>query len=329
MVNPLFKILGFIFPGLGEAIDDYEEQRLRHAHGDIEVYHLLGKPNDYRALRERMAATTTWAERFFYTEGACHVMSLHTLKRWVDHEPDSADAMLCYASRLFFWAWEVRGGGRADSITEEDWREFFRRLDIAREHLLKSAQMNPADPTPWTHLIRLATGYSDSDATKWHYFNQAKQRDPENWGAHRMMVFALTEKWGGSNQEMIAFAREASANARDGSDLPAILVKAYLENWIYLKWFDEDEAAAAAFLDDPAIRRDIVTAYERSLAHPDFVASKSTIFVRYLMSAWFWHVRDRERLCTEFAQMGNRIEGYHWADAGGWDEFEEAQAFCR
>ena len=302
-------------------------KRRECAYGCIKAYEILDTPNNYEKLKSHFATLDSPQERYFYSVSMSRIMFPQALKRWTEDAPDSGDALLCYGARLLQWSWSARGYGRGHEVSEEEWKEFFRRLEITRDTLLRCAEKAPEDPTPWAYLIMVATWHSDSENTKYHYFQQAIERDPYNWAAHMHMIIALSEKWGGDNEEMLNFARNASKNAPKGSDLKAILVKAYIEYWKYLYIFEDDLESAEQFLNDPAIRADIANLYEDSIAMEGFTETKVTIFARYNFSGWFWLTRDKARLKAELHILGNKLEDIHWRWVCAEGELKDAWSF--
>jgi hypothetical protein len=302
--------------------------RRQCAYGCPKAYEILNNPNKYIQLKSLFETLTTPAERYFYSVSMSRNMHLTALERWMNDFPDSGDALLCYGARLVQWSWSARGYGRGNEVTEEAWQEFFRRLDKTREVLLKCSEKSPSDPTPWAYLIMVSTWYSDPIDTKYHYFNQAINRDPENWAAHMHMIIALSKKWGGCNEEMLEFARKASNEARAGSEVKSIVAKAYIENWKYLDMFEDNPQEANKFIADYQIRRDVIEAYNHSLGHEAFIESKTSIFARYNLSGWFWIVRDKARLNSELSALGHKIEDVHWTWVGTEGQLQEAWAFA-
>lgn len=297
------------------------------AYGSAEAYEILRKPRDYRQLKRAFESFSKPDERYFYSVSTSRVMSLRALKKWVDKEPDSADALLCYGARLLQWSWDARGYGRGKEVSPQQWDKFFQRLDKTRSVLLACAEKAPEDPTPWAYLIMVATWYSDDDDIKFEYLLEAVKRDPENWAAHMHMIIALSEKWGGSHAAMLEFAQSASQQAPSGSDLAAILVKAHIEYWKYLDMFEDNPEAASEYINNPMVQSDVIQAYEKSLARRVHGETKVSIFARYNLSGWFWLTRDRLRLEKELGVLGDRIEDIHWRWVGAEGELHEARAF--
>jgi len=327
----MFLILVFIVIIIGAAFAyrHYGNIILRQcSYGCPKAYKILKNPKKYTALKDLFEILESPADRYFYSVCMSREMPLNTLEQWTKDFPESGDALLCYGARLLQWSWLARGYGRGGDVSESQWKEFFTRLDKTRQVLLRCTEKSPEDPTPWAYLIMIATWHSDSEALKYSYFNEATARDPSNWAAHMHMIIALSQKWGGCNDGMVEFARNAAQNAPLGSDLNAIVVKAYIEYWKYLYSFEDSPDDAREFILDDNIQRDIVEAYNNSLAHADFIESKVSIFVRYNLSGWFWMTRDRSRLRTEFLVLGNKIEDIHWRWVGSEGELSDAKSFA-
>lgn len=297
------------------------------SYGSIKAYEIHKNASDYTLLKKQLSEVKSFEERYFYSVSISRLFPLDVLERWVKDEPNSADALLYYGARLVQWSWDARGYGRGYQVSEEKWRIFFERLNKTRSVLMKCAELMPLDPTPWAYLIIVSTWNSDDYNVKASYFEKAIKRDPYNWAAHMHMVIALSEKWGGDNEEMVLFAEDASNAAPLGSDLPAILIKAYLENWKYLNFFQDNREEATAFVQTVEIQTKAALAYERSLASDNHKETAVSIFTRYNTSAWFWVVKDYSRLKNDLDFLGNKIEDIHWRWAGTEGELTEALKF--
>src|SRR5690606_9898351 len=53
-------------------------------------------------------------------------------------------------------AWKARGGGWANTVTEQGWEEFFRQLENARGHLAAAHAAHPEFPEAATKMITVA-----------------------------------------------------------------------------------------------------------------------------------------------------------------------------
>ncbi|GLR69185.1 hypothetical protein [Agaribacter marinus] len=298
------------------------------SYGNLKAYEILKNTTDYDLLRKQLSEAKTFEERYFYSVSISRLFPLEILERWSNEEPNSADALLCYGARLVQWSWDARGYGRGAQVSEKKWEIFFERLDKTRTVLMKCAEAMPSDPTPWAYMIIVSTWNSDDHDARASYFEEAVERDPYNWAAHMHMVIALSEKWGGDNEEMILFAEQASDTAPVGTDLPAILIKAYLEYWKYLDVFQDKPVEASAFIKAEEIQTKAGTAYLRSLGSEQHTETAVSIFARYNTSAWFWVVKDQERLKNDLNILNDKIEDIHWRWAGPEGELSEAREFA-
>ena len=299
------------------------------SYGNVEIYNLLMNAKDYSPLKELMAKVEAHEDRYFVSLGISRLFPVEYLEDWLNNEPKSADALLCFGARMVQLSWDARGHGRGYEVSDEKWADFFKKLEKTKDILNRCAEANPNDPTPWAYLIMVSTWHSDDLDTRYHYFEQAIARDKNNWPAHLHMIIALSEKWGGDNEEMVLFAQEIVTTADEGSDLPVILIKAYIEYWKYLYLFEDKLEQAELFINSEEIQSQAVAAYNKSLGSKLHCDTSTSIFARYNASSWFWTVKDKALLKKELDYLGNKIEDIHWSWAGSEGELEEARDFAK
>lgn len=301
------------------------------AYGDSHVTDIMKNRESYLAARDLFAniPEDAWDQRYFYSVSFSRVFKLEVLEKWVQDEPQSADAWLVYSAALVIGSWNIRGYGRGNDVSEKKWEDFHQALEDTEVALLKAAKLNPSDPTPWAYLIIIETwGGGDYDSKR-QYFSNAIERDPENWIAHIHMVIALSKKWGESNhQRMMRFAKEAAAQARPGSDIPIVLIKAYLELYKFRLEFEDNEKSAVQLLESADVEEKTMEAYNNSLGHPDHRDNKTTIFARYNFSGWMWALDKKDLLKSQFDEMGKSISAVHWLWVGFDCDFKEAKKFA-
>ena len=327
----VFLIVTFIAIKLGEKHfkkKAHEKQIKQCSFGSAEMANVLRDASDYQRLKNQFHPDMSFQDRYLVSVSASRFYSMDTLEQWVNDEPNSADASLCFGAKLVQCSWDVRGYGRGSDVSESRWKSFGECLEKTREVLTQCAQAMPSDPTPWAYLMMVSTWSGDHHDDRTYYFEQAVKRDTHNWPAHMHRVIALSEKWGGNNNAMLAFAESASENAPEGSDLPAILIKAYIENWKYLDIFEEKPQEAQAFIDSPLIQAKAVSAYIRSLGSSSHKNTATSVFARYNTSSWFWIVKDKLRLKQDLTVLGNKVDDIHWRWAGSEGELREAKKFA-
>ncbi|MBO1418192.1 hypothetical protein J0670_26740 [Streptomyces sp. FH025] len=189
--------------------------------------------------------------------------------RAIADAPDDALPLLLSGARHVNWAWEARTGARAKHVTEEQWKLFHERLEVAEEQLLEAAEREPGWLAPWYFLQISARGASLGPEVATARFEAAVRRTPGHPGSHRQRLQQLCAKWGGSHDEMHEFARSAMLAAPEGSPLGELVVLAHLERWL-----DLPDGEDRAYLSSPTVLAELQEAAFRSVLHPDFVPAR-------------------------------------------------------
>ncbi|MFF2148569.1 hypothetical protein [Kitasatospora sp. NPDC058190] len=249
------------------------EPRLDPTFGDESVRLVLGQAaaGDWAALRPALAAAAgaeTGAADLTWLAGA--IADVTGVEQWtaraIADAPDDALPLLLSGARHVTWAWEARTGARAKHVTEEQWKLFHERLDLAEEQLLEAAEREPSWLAPWYFLQISARGASLGPEVATCRFEAAVRRLPGHPGSHRQRLQQLSAKWGGSHDEMHEFARSAMLGAPEGSQLGELVALAHLERWL-----DLPDGEDHAYLSSPTVLAELQEAAFRSVLHPDFV----------------------------------------------------------
>ncbi|WP_431992513.1 hypothetical protein [Streptomyces albogriseolus] len=168
-------------------------------------------------------------------------------------------ALLISGARHIAWGWEARTAARAVHVTQEQWRVFRERLQIAERQLLEAAELRPDWITPWRQLLTSARGMSLGSAIAETRRDAGLRRDPHDAEIHLEWLSQLQPRWGGEPGEALEFARAAFAAAPDGHRLGCVVAMAYIEEWV--------ESDDGACLQQPRIRTELRQAAERSVLH--------------------------------------------------------------
>ncbi|MFF1722662.1 hypothetical protein [Streptomyces sviceus] len=195
---------------------------------------------------------------------------LDGLQDWIGRAVDEdkehrATALLISGARHISWGWEARTSARAVDVTQEQWRIFHERLEIAEEQLLEAAELRPDWVTPWRRLLTSGRGMSLGPAVNETRRDAALRRDPLDPGTHIEWVSQLQPRWGGEPGQALTFAREAFAGAPDGHRLGCVVAMAHIEEWV--------ESDQKNCLVTPETQDELLDAAERSILHPAYVRS--------------------------------------------------------
>jgi Domain of unknown function (DUF4034) len=133
---------------------------------------------------------------------------LDRLKRWVAQRPDSITARVALAAAYSNYAWNARGNGYADSVTEHGWELFQQRMELSGKTLAEAFAM-PTKCPEWylemQHLVRDLGGSKEAQAAA---FEKAIAFEPDYQYYYRAEAESLQEKWGGEKGDVAAFSNK-------------------------------------------------------------------------------------------------------------------------
>jgi len=171
------------------------------------------------------------------------------------------------------WAWEARGQGRASTVAGSAWPDFHGRLARAEDDLREAARLDPPDPTPWLHLLRSGRGLQVGTAELRRRYDEAESRHPRGWLHNYQYLQGIALKWGGSHEEMFAFARGSASAAPDGSPVIALVAAGHFEVALDLQGLE----AKRAYFSHPEVADEIMELARRSVLSPDWVDDHLTV----------------------------------------------------
>src|SRR5262249_4129202 len=89
-------------------------------------------------------------------------------------------------------AWDSRGGGWANTVTEQGWKGFFAHLTLARDCLVRAWKLDPSLPEAPSDMITVCMGAGErlgEDATDW--FQRALDAQVDYVGAYQRIRLDL------------------------------------------------------------------------------------------------------------------------------------------
>jgi hypothetical protein len=270
------------------------------------------------AESDLLRATDQNRERLIYGIAA-EKMGLELAVRWTKARERSAFAQTLLGACLIVTGWNIRGAAYAEDVEDAAWKPFLAKLESAQSPLYKAIELDASIAEPFAWLIQGGLGL-ELEAGDFHrLFTSAIARQPMHWGAHYKYFFALTEKWGGSHDEMFEFVRSTAAKSARGSSLHSLVAFAYMELALAIT---TDRGAKQTYtrLRQPEHAREVVAALYAYLdANPDNLAyklsmvsggMKFTILNQFAASLYLCGATDEAR--QVLMELDREIERTPW-----------------
>ena len=128
--------------------------------------------------------------------------------RWVADEPESALAQLVLGRHITLWAWEARSHLRAAQVSEEQFNQFFARLDLGWRAFERAIALDPEEASTYSMSIDCAKGLQSGHQVQWELYAAAQSRRPWQLLAHTSLLQAWAPKWSHDVGMMFRFARD-------------------------------------------------------------------------------------------------------------------------
>jgi hypothetical protein len=132
------------------------------------------------------------------------------LEKWVKDRPKSQLARIVYANFKICEGWAARGGGRADTVTEEGLATF-RKMGQAADGLLKPVLNQPEPPGAAFFLqLRVAKMLSWDLDKQLELVSQMLRVSPDYAPFHEEMVVNLLPRWFGEPGSSVKYAEKVA-----------------------------------------------------------------------------------------------------------------------
>ncbi len=116
--------------------------------------------------------------------------------------------------------WDARGNGTSDQVSEEGWNVLRKKQTEARMLALLAWKIRPETPQPATLMEYLVgTGVDDEWGLR-QWFQVAVHARFDHEEAYTRFQHFMQPQWGGSDRELLSFARECIETARLDTRVP-------------------------------------------------------------------------------------------------------------
>jgi tetratricopeptide (TPR) repeat protein len=275
----------------------------------------LGDLSGLRQYLSRTRKSCDWQDRDYLLARVTPGIRLAALDFACDTEQQAAELFLIRCSYYSQLAWTIRGHRTADKIAEGKFHSAAECIQAALTDLETAARLDPDDPTAYACILPSLRIFGQLDNQRRGAFQQAVRLAPNLVPAYDEIVKVLSERWCGSHQESLQFAREAVANAEPGSDMPACLFQAHDMVRTHSIHFDKDRKAAERYLHDPDVNRELNAAFD-SWTQAAYFPRRSSIPYLHRAARWYYHVEDAARLQRVLSLIGNEFSDKPWSEIG-------------
>ena len=132
------------------------------------------------------------------------------LERWVSASPESVTARVALAKAYVNYAWNARGEGFNDTVSDSGWRLFEERLAKAKSILDEASALPSKCPEWYVTMQQVAQGQGWDLDEFTALFEQARAFDPAYYYNYRVLPDYLLPKWSGKDGAASKFAEESA-----------------------------------------------------------------------------------------------------------------------
>lgn len=130
------------------------------------------------------------------------------LKEWEAKNPASVAAPVAHAKTLVYYAWQARGNGSADTVTQERWTLYRERLQQARSILNQALKAHVVSPDWHYVMLKVALGQGWSREDYMGAFDEAVALEPAYYSNYAATCVYLLPRWHGTEGAWEAFILE-------------------------------------------------------------------------------------------------------------------------
>jgi hypothetical protein len=211
------------------------------------------------------------------------------------------------------FAWDARGSGYANTVTDEGWKSFRDRLVQAEAALAEAWKIQP-DERIALAMLRVELGQGQGKERMELWFQRAMTLNPCFYEACWHKLEYMHPKWYGSEKEYLAFGHQCVSSTNWSGRVPLILADAHDA---LAKWKENDPQQRQRYWTQIGVRKDVQSSYERFFeVNTDAVGWRHN----YALSAY------RCEQWEEFSRQTRLFAQTNYGYFGGQAEFDKMMA---
>jgi hypothetical protein len=191
-----------------------------------------------------------------------------------------------------YWAWDARGSGDASTVTPEGWKLFGQRIDDAARALEEAWKLDPTQSAIAEQMVTACMARSDPQGIELWY-RRGIEANPDDYQLCQNKLYALSPRWLGSHEEMLAFGRECAATENHLGGIAQMIVNAHVT-------ISQESGNPGQYMLQPQVWNDIHKVLEdRLLLYP--TRHNRSRYVQWAAQCGHWDV-----VAVECQKLGDR-----------------------
>ena len=132
------------------------------------------------------------------------------LSEWSKQRPQSVTAKVALATAWQMYAWNARGGGYANGVSQAAWKAFFERLEHSSTILKEATTLREPCPEWYVTAIWVGIGQQWDRKDLDRIFAAGVELEPTYYYLYQAKATYLLPQWGGAEGEWEQFAEESA-----------------------------------------------------------------------------------------------------------------------
>lgn len=135
---------------------------------------------------------------------------LALLDQWISKKPRSITANIALADAYISYAWDARGHGYADTVSEYGWRLFDKRIDRAMHIVQKIQDLSQKCPEWYAVMQEVALAQGWTAEARQALLAEAIKTEPGYYYYYRGYAVSILPQWGGEEGAVEEFLQKAT-----------------------------------------------------------------------------------------------------------------------
>jgi hypothetical protein len=180
-------------------------------------------------------------------------------------------------------AWEARGGGWANTVTDEGWKGFAQHLDAAERALTKAWEIDPTLVAAPADMLVVCMGRSHDLERHFLWFNRALAAQMDCEIPYINLFQAIQPRWGGDHNLILAVGSDALATGYFTTNIPRFYIRALQD---VIDDIESQKGDVSQIFADAGIWKQVSATYSGYLTEPAKAAMRDWYRTCYAGMAW-------------------------------------------